>query len=358
MLKSDINNIITEGQTLRDALEKLDLLSGKEMTLIVVRDADDRTVTGTLTSGDIRRAMLGGATLQSHVADAMFRNFRRVYADSTDRVDVVRDARRCGITLLPVVDRKGTLVDILDLKVTPSSLPLTAIIMAGGKGERLRPMTDNTPKPLLKIGGKAIIDYNIEALAAAGITDITVTTRHLSEMIFKHFEQPVAGVKVRCVQELKPMGTIGSATLVKRPDTGDTLIMNSDLLTTVSFEDMYLKHRDTGASITVGVIPYQVSVPYAILNTNGDSVTDIEEKPSYSHYANAGIYIFSNETLNSLRPDTRADAPDVIRQAINEGKQVSYYVINGTWIDIGTPTDFRQATELMRHHKNMVSSTK
>ena len=145
--------------------------------------------------------------------------------------------------------------------------------------------------------------------------------------------------------------------MVPLPPDGNTLVMNSDLLTTVSFEDMYVKHRDSGAEITVGVIPYQMSVPYAILTTDGDNVTGIEEKPSYSHYANAGIYILSNRILSSIPSDTAVDAPDLIRSAITDGCKVTYHVINGTWIDIGTPTDFRQAQELMRHHRNFNQGT-
>lgn len=349
------NNVITKTEKLRDALIKLNSLSGSEMTLVVVEDVETNRVVGTLTDGDVRRALLKGSSLDSNVEDAMFRRFKFVTETDKDTVDTLRNARRSGITLLPMVDVDGHLVDILDLNVTPSRLPLQAVLMAGGKGERLRPLTDKTPKPLLEVGGKAIIDYNIEALARVGITDITVTTRHLAEMIHHHFENPVAGVRVRCVTETFRMGTIGSAALIERPAAGNTLIMNSDLLTSVSFEDMYLKHRDSEAYVTVGVIPYSVSVPYAILNTDGDTVTAIEEKPSYSYYANAGIYIFRNEVLNTMSPDAATDAPDLIRSVIDSGRKVVYYVIDGTWIDIGSPTDFRQATELMRHHRNLSS---
>ncbi len=232
----------------------------------------------------------------------------------------LRECRASGITLVPVLNADGTLRRIIDLSVTPTQLPLRALLMAGGKGERLRPMTLTTPKPLLEIDGKAIIDYNVEALAAAGVTDITVSTAYMADAIDSHFASPVAGVQVR---------------------------------TTISFEEMYLHHAAEHADITVAAIPYAVSVPYAILTTDGARVTGIDEKPTYSHYANAGIYIFRNAVLRTLRAGERTDATDLIERCISGGGRVAYYPIRGTWIDVGSPADFRQASELMRHHRNL-----
>jgi NDP-sugar pyrophosphorylase family protein len=282
----------------------------------------------------------------------MNRKFKHLRGDIID-VKTMKQYRQMGIKLLPHIAEDGTIKQLYDLNVTRTILPLSAILMAGGKGERLRPLTLNTPKPLLEIGGKAIIDYNIEALASVGVTDITVTTRYLAGQIHNHFSQPVAGVNVKCVEETMPLGTIGSAALVSRNDEGNTLVMNSDLLTTISFEELYMRHVEEGADVTIAAIPYVVSVPYAILATNGVQVEGIEEKPTYSYYANAGIYIFSNKLLNTLPNDARTDATDLIEQAINANKKVVYYPINGTWIDIGSPNDFKQAQDLMRHHNDL-----
>lgn len=344
-------HIIPASATLVEALRRLNALPGRAMTLFVTDDENGR-VTGTLTDGDIRRAIIRGMSLDGHAGDAACRSFRFL-PEGTPDVEALRHFRMDGITLIPVLDKDGCAVRIIDLNRTHTELPLRAILMAGGKGERLRPMTLNTPKPLLEIEGKAIIDYNVEALAACGITDITVCTRYLAEQIDSHFATPVAGVDVKCVREKIPLGTIGAATLTGTPAEGETLVMNSDLLTTISFEEMYLRHKDSSADITIGVIPYQVSVPFAILSLDGENVTGIEEKPSYSYYANAGIYIFSNKILRMLRPGVRTDATDLIAEAIAAGHKTTYYPIKGTWIDVGSPADFRQASELMRHHRAM-----
>lgn len=344
-------HLIHRHATLLDALRRLNELSGSTMTLFAVDDAG--RVCGTLTDGDVRRALLAGRMLDSHVEDAARRDFRSLRSPHPD-VRTMRECRMAGIALLPVLREDGTLERIVDLNLTPTELPLRALLMAGGKGERLRPMTLTTPKPLLQIGGKAIIDYNVEALAAAGVRDITVSTRYLADAIDEHFAQPVAGVRVRTVRESEPLGTIGAASLIEWAADGDTLVMNSDLLTTISFEEMYLHHRDENADITIAAIPYTVSVPYAILTTDGGArVTGIEEKPSYSHYANAGIYIMRNEVLRTVPAGERTDATDLIERCIADGGRVTYYPIRGTWIDIGSPTDFRQASELMRHHRNL-----
>ncbi len=343
------NHIINDTTSLRDALAALNRLSGGEMTLLAVDD--DGIMTGTLTDGDVRRALLDGVSLDSPVSEAMHRKFRAIHA-SDDDLDTMRRCRSMGIALLPRLDAAGRVAEVIDLTRTHTKLPLSAILMAGGRGERLRPLTDTCPKPLLEIDGKPIIDYNIEALSKCGIRDITVTTRYLADMIKAHFSEPRYGVEVECVEETEPLGTIGAVSLVsERTGTEATVVMNSDLLTTISFEDMYLHHRADNADITIAAVPYVVSVPYAILTTDGNRVSAIEEKPTYTHYANGGIYMISNSLLRTIEAGKRLDAPDFIDRAIAEGRRVTYYPVSGTWIDIGSPADFRQAQEIMRHHR-------
>lgn len=339
-------HIIQENATITEALGRLNSLSGEVMTLLVT-DSEGH-MTGTLTDGDIRRALIAGITLAQQVTHAMHRNFKWL-SDSNIDLTALKEMRERGIRLIPVLDSEGHIICILDTRLTRTVLPLSAILMAGGKGERLRPLTLETPKPLLKVGDKAIIDYNIEALAAVGITDITVTVNYMADRLIEHFSRPVAGVDVKCVTETAPLGTIGAASLIPHPAGENTIVMNSDLLTSVSFEDMFLRHEAERADITIAAVPYNVSVPYAILSTDGARVTSLEEKPTYAYYANAGIYIISNALLDTLPTDRRTDATDLIERAIADGKRVVYFPLNGTWIDIGSPADYRHACELMEH---------
>lgn len=339
-------HIIAQSQSIIEALAMLNALSGNAMTLFVVGPTG--VMTGTLTDGDIRRGLLAGALPSWPVEKVMNRRFSSLCNDMPDLNDL-RSFRQRGIRLIPCLDHAGHIARIIDTSLTNTILPIGAILMAGGRGERLRPLTLTTPKPLLPIAGKPIIDYNIEALARVGITDITVTVNYLAEQLEKHFAEPVAGVDVKCVRESMPLGTIGAAALADIAAEGDTLVMNSDLLTSVSFEDMYLTHKAMHADITIAAIPYNVSVPYAILELEGQQVTALREKPSYAYYANAGIYMISNRLLRNLPADTRTDATDLIESAIADGLKVIYHPLTGTWIDIGAPADYARACEIMSH---------
>lgn len=343
-------HVISANATIHEALERLNRLSGATMTLFVT--LPDGPMVGTVTDGDVRRALLRGAALDSPVTEAMHKGFK-AFPPGEINPEKLREYREAGISLVPQLDAEGRISRIIDLTALRSVLPLRAVLMAGGKGERLRPATLDVPKPLLTIDGKAIIDYDVELLASVGVTDITVATRYLSEKLFEHFSRPVAGVKVKCVKEEEPMGTVGAVALTDTPEHGNTVVMNSDLLTTVNFEEMYIRHIRQQADITIGAIPYTVSVPYAILSTEGNSVLGLEEKPTYSYFANAGIYIFSNAVLRTLPNHGVTDATTLIQQTIEKGGKVTYFPINGTWIDVGTPADFRHAEELMKHHRHL-----
>lgn len=340
-------HLISAEASLLEALEKLNALPGGSMTLLVT-DSDGR-LAGTLTDGDVRRALLSGAETTSPVSNAMHAPCRTVSADAIDP-RALHDFRREGITLVPAIDAEGRPVRIIDTRTTRTVLPLKAVLMAGGRGERLRPLTLTTPKPLLEVGGRPIIDYNIRALARVGVSDVTVTVNYLAEQLEEHFSRPVEGISVRTLREPEFMGTIGSVALTDAAadPEGTTLIMNSDLLTDISLEEMFLRHRESGASITIAAIPYVVSVPYAVMVTEGERVRAIEEKPSMSYYANAGIYMISNRLLATLPKHGRTDATDLIEQALAEGLPVTWFPVNGTWIDIGSPNDYRHACELMK----------
>lgn len=342
---TDFNRYIVDERTsIKEALRRLNELSGDVMTLLVV-DSQGR-MSGTLTDGDVRRAIISGAKLDTPVKEMMHRDFKYI-SDENGHHQALRPLREIGIKLLPVLDSSRKITRVIDLRRTKAILPVSALIMAGGKGERLRPLTLTTPKPLLEIGGKPIIDYNIEALAAVGIDDIKVSVNYLADKLESHF----SGSKVVCVRETYPLGTIGALAEIENFRYDTVLVMNSDLLTDISFEDMYYKHMAEGADITIAATPYTQAVPYAILQTEGDRVVALEEKPVYSYYANAGIYMISANAMKLMEKGQRTDATDLIETAINSGLKVIYFPITGTWIDIGSPADFSHACDLMKYHQ-------
>ena len=341
-------HIIREEATLTEALRKLNDLSGKAMVLFAVDNAN--RMTGTITDGDIRRSLIAGTGLNSTVGETMHRAFRFLEEGNIDLMKV-REMRRNKITLVPVIGKDGSIKAVYNFEECHSILPLDAVMMAGGKGERLRPLTLDTPKPLMKVGEKSIIDYNVEELARNGIDNIAVTTNYLAEQIERHFETPVGGVKVRCIREPKKLGTIGSAKLVGGLTNDNIIVMNSDILTTINYEELFIFHAEQDADMTIAAVPYMVSVPFAILHSDNFRVTGLEEKPTYNYYANAGIYIIKRRLLELIPDDTVFDATDLIESIINDGGKVVYHPIDGIWLDIGSPDDFRHAQEIVRNKR-------
>ncbi|MBO4964816.1 MAG: NTP transferase domain-containing protein [Muribaculaceae bacterium] len=335
---------ISSDATMYDALVALNALSGSSLTLFAL-DGEGKFV-GPLTDGDIRRALIGGAKSDDSVMRAVNQQFLAL-TDSDDPFDIFSKAKARHIRMLPHL-REGFICEIHDLKSIKALLPLDAVLMAGGRGERLRPLTLERPKPLLPVGGKAIIDYNVEELADNGIRNIFVTVNYLKEQIIMHFAEKKTSARIECVAEPKRMGTIGSLSLVAPQLTHDNiLLMNSDLLTTLDYASLYRHHIETGADVTIAAVPYIVSVPYAIMHTDGPFITGLEEKPTFNYFANGGVYILRRELIERIRPDEYLDAPDFIDSLLADGKRVAYFPIEGIWIDVGSPDDYKYADNLM-----------
>ena len=335
-------HIVPAGASVVEALDALNALSGSTMTLFTV-DADGR-LTGSLTDGDIRRALLGGASLDSKAGAICNYACMAVKAGALEPGLVAR-ARRKGVELLPVIDADGVIISLIDLRSRKGLVAADAVLMAGGRGERLRPLTAETPKPLLPVGGRAIIDHNVELLRAYGVENIYVTVNYLKDKIISHFHG--SEPEVTCVAEPERLGTIGSLSLIGTFRSPEVIVMNADLLTDINLEAMYLKHIETEADITVAVVPYSVSVPYAIVEHSGDRVTGLTEKPTYNYFANAGVYMLRRDVAESVPPRTYLDATDLIENTMASGGRVSLFPVSGRWIDIGSPDDYRHACEIM-----------
>lgn len=333
----------------------LNALPGNAMTLFAVETPSSQDsaalqagcrLAGSLTDGDIRRALIAGVPLDGPVTEAMHRDCIRL-SPGCDRYQTVACARKRAISLLPETDSRGYVTSILDLSSIKAALPLDAVLMAGGKGERLRPLTADTPKPLLKVGRKAIIDYNVDELLSCGLDRIYVTVNYLKDQLIEHFAAPAYRGKVVCVEEPCRLGTIGSLALVPGLRQQNLVLMNSDLLTDMDFEAMYRHHIESKADITMGAVPYTVSVPFSILDTKGTEVRGLTEKPTFNYFAGAGVYMMKTSLVAEIPKGEYLDAPDFVERVIARAGKVSFFPIEGTWIDIGSPDDYRYACEAM-----------
>lgn len=345
-MKDYSQHIIKSGCTLIDALTALNDLRTKYLDLFV-EDKEGKVV-GVVTDGDLRRGLIKGAQLTDAIDTVMNRNFVSFGKGAIDIIKV-KYYKSKGMSLIPSLTSDGKIDKIYNIGELKSILPIDAVLMAGGKGERLRPLTEKTPKPLLPVGDKAIIDYNIDRLISYGVNHISVTVNYLKEQIEEHFSEPRNGVQINTVREPKYLGTIGSIRFVKEFFNDTVLVMNSDLFTNIDYEDFYLHFVQHDAEMSVAAVPYNISIPYGILDLEGRNILGLLEKPQYNYYANAGIYLIKRSALDEIPDDTFFNATDLIEKLIGGGKKVIRYPLNGTWIDIGNPQEYQKAKDLVKH---------
>lgn len=339
--------VVRQDISILEALKALNELSNDVLTLFIIDD--DNRMVGTLTDGDIRRKLIEGISLLKPVSDVMHRDFYYLYVGQDDFVEKIHLLRKKGITLLPILTFDFCIYKICNLKKIQSLLPVDAVLMAGGKGERLRPLTEKTPKPLLPVGDKAIIDYNIDRLLDFGIEHISVTVNYLKEQIEAHFDKPRGCVKINCVREPNYLGTMGSIQFIETFYHNTVLVMNSDLFTNIDYEDFYLHFKENQADMSVAAVPYSVHVPYGVFELDGRDVLGIKEKPTYNYYANAGIYLVKKKLLELIPDGEFFNATDFMEMLVSKGFHVVRFPLAGYWIDIGKHEDYRKAQDIARH---------
>jgi dTDP-glucose pyrophosphorylase len=342
-------HLVLTGSTIKDALEKLNNL-GNYLTLFVVDE--NNKLKGTITDGDIRRAILQGFQITSKVDQVMNTNYTALRSNSFS-IEEIRIIRERLIKLVPIIGSDGKIIRLINLERIKTILPFDAVIMAGGEGRRLRPMTDHTPKPLLEIGGKPILEYNIDRLAEFGIENCYITIKYLGEQLRKYFKDGSdKNINIQYVEEKSdPLGTIGSVSLIDSFCHKVVLVMNSDILTNIDFEDFFKEFEKSNADMAVATIPYQVKIPYAVLEMDKSMITGFKEKPTYTYYSNGGIYLFKKDVLKLIPKGKYFNATDLMDQLIVSKKKVITYPLYCYWLDIGKPEDFAKAQEDIHHIK-------
>lgn len=331
--------------TIKDGLEQLNAVNGEAVFIV---DAHEKVI-GTITDGDIRRGLLDGKSLESGITEVMHTSFRHITLEnySISEIDKIK-AQKIG--MLPVIDNDGKLVKLLDLKMLRTVLPVEVLLMAGGRGERLKPLTDNIPKPMLHVGDKPIIEHNIDRLALYGIEKMHVSVKYKAEQIESYFKDGgEKGLQIDYIHEDEPLGTLGAIRLIDEISTPAILVMNSDLLTNIDFEDFYRMFEESGADMVVASTPYRVDVPYGVLETDGNQITSLKEKPSYVYFSNAGIYLIKTSLLERIPKGKFYNATDLMDELIQDGRKVVNYPIVHYWLDIGKPEDFKKAQEDIKH---------
>ncbi|MBI4539319.1 MAG: nucleotidyltransferase family protein [Gemmatimonadetes bacterium] len=341
------NVIVSPDASLREAMASIDR-NAKGIVLVVDRA---RRLMGTVTDGDIRRAILGGMSLDLPVALVLEQRAASSYPGpitapvGTPHAELIRLMNHHRIRHIPLLDPEDRVQDVALLSdlVTEYELPLTAVVMAGGFGSRLRPLTEELPKPMLPLRDRPLLQLTIERLRDAGIRRVHLTTHYKANVISEHFgDGSDFGVEIRYVEEDQPLGTAGGLSLLGEASE-PLLVLNGDIVTDLDYRAMLDFHREQQAEMTVAVRAHGFRIPYGVVEIDGVSVVRIAEKPVSRHFINAGIYLLDPGVCRLVPSGQPYDMPELITRLLGEGRRVIGFPISEYWIDIGQVEDYQRA---------------
>ena len=301
---------------------------------------------GAATDGDIRRGILARIPLDSPVSSIMNRSPITSTMGVTDEAALAL-MRRHSIHQLPLVDENNIIGDIkfLDDLLTTGQLENWVVLMAGGLGTRLRPLTDETPKPLIRIGGRPILETIIRSFAASGFSKFYLAVNYKAEMIEEYFGDGwKLGVEIRYLRENEKLGTAGALSLLPEVPTHPFFVMNADLLTSVNFRQVLNYHLEHAAPATVCVREHKVTVPFGVVLTEDHHLTAINEKPTYHHFVNAGVYVLEPQALKLVQAGRHFDMPELLQRLVDEGRRPAVFPLSEYWMDVGQLEDLRRAS--------------
>ncbi len=332
---------IPPSTSIRKALEIIDLGA---MKLALITDETDRLI-GTLSDGDIRRGLLKGLGMDDPIADIY--NRQPVTCKINDsKEQVIQTAVSRRIYQIPLLNELGQVVKLaeIDHLLRKEKLPNTVVIMAGGKGKRLMPLTEKTPKPMLPVGGRPILESLITRLQQQGFSNILISINYLGDLIKSHFGDGHAfGVNIDYIEENQKMGTAGALSLIDKQLADPVLIMNGDILTNVNFENLLDFHRQSQASATMCIREYGLEVPYGVVRLNQNNIIAIEEKPVQQFYVNAGIYVLDPTVISDLDQGTAIDMTQIFEDLVTKQAHTVSFPIREFWMDIGKLEDYNRA---------------
>lgn len=332
---------VLETASIREAMEAIDR-GAKQIALVV---GEDGRLCATITDGDVRRGLLRGVSIDASVTEIMHTRFTAVREEDGQSA-AMRLMRAEGLHQIPIIDAAGRLVDLALVDELPGLIrkDIRVVLMAGGLGTRLRPLTETVPKPMLPVGGKPILELILRNFIEQGYRKFTIALNYRGELIREYFEDGAKfGAEIDYLTEKKRMGTAGALSLLEsRPDQ-PFIVMNGDLLTSIPFDALLRFHVETGAVATMCVRDYKVMVPYGVIEVEETSLRSIVEKPTYSHFVNAGIYVLSPNALDHVQTNEFLDMPTLFERIVTKGGGASVFPMQEYWIDIGRHEDLERA---------------
>jgi dTDP-glucose pyrophosphorylase len=335
--------ILNGDQTIRQAMEVIDRAT---LQIALVVDGDGHLL-GTVTDGDIRRGLLRGLDFDSPAAGVM-NSKPKVARQGMSRAELLELLRRHELHHMPLVDNSGRLVGMeSDVQLYKGAEKENwVVLMAGGLGQRLRPLTEDTPKPLLPVGDRPLLEIIINRFTAQGFRKFFLSVNYLADLVEAHFGDGAKfGAEIRYLREDQPLGTAGAVGLLPERPTQPLILMNGDLLTTINFESLADFHQEHGADLTLCVRRYSHQIPYGVAEIKGSEVVSITEKPNHECFISGGIYVLSPSVFDRLQPQRRIDMPDLMRELIAEKRRVTAFPVTEYWIDIGRIEDLERARQ-------------
>ncbi len=332
---------ITPSVSIREALRIIDTGA---MKIAIVVDADGKLI-GTLTDGDIRRGLLKGMELSDPIRD-IYNNQPISVKISDPKEKIIELAISRRVYQIPVIDEDGRVIRLaeIDQLIKQEKHPNTVVLMAGGLGSRLRPLTIDTPKPMLPVGGKPILETVISRFRKQGFSKFVIALNYKGDMIRNYFGNgSTMGVEITYLEENQRMGTAGALGLMERAPNESFFVMNADILTLVDFESLMDFHIRNSADATMCIREYGMEVPYGVVRLNKDNIVSIEEKPIQQFYVNAGIYVLTPEIMDLIPKGLPLDMTGLFEQAVGKGMTTLSFPIREFWMDIGKPEDYERA---------------
>ena len=340
--------LVGPGDSIRETIRRID---GSSLQIALVVDAGRRLL-GTVTDGDVRRGILQGVSLEEP-ATRIMNPKPTVAREGDDRDSMLAAMRARQIHQIPVVDAENRVVglEVLD-SLLGAKRENVVVLMAGGRGVRLRPLTDETPKPLLQVGAKPILETILESLIEQGFGRFYLAVNYLAERFEQHFGDGSRwGVDIRYLRESKPLGTAGALSLLPERPNSPLLVMNADLVTRIGFGhlvDFHLAHK---AEATMGVREYDYQVPFGVVHMQDERIVEVREKPTQRFFVNAGIYVFDPSALDVVPSGQRFDMPDLFNALAKQGRHTTVFPIREYWLDVGRHDDFARAAEELGDEK-------
>lgn len=336
------NILLKADSTISEAIK---VLEEEALRIALVVDEENRLI-GTVTDGDIRRALIQQERLDTHVSKIMYKKPTTAMAKDS-REAVLAVMRKKDLLQIPIIDEKGYLVGLETLQqlLEPKKLDNPVFLMAGGFGSRLRPLTNDTPKPLLKVGEKPILEKIIIQFSEYGFYNIFISTHYKAEQVRRYFGNGSRwGVNIEYIHEENPLGTAGSLGLLPKEKINQSIIMmNGDILTKVNLHQLLEYHLEQNCCATMCLREYDLQVPYGVVEQDKNFVTGIIEKPVHRLFVNAGIYVLSPKIISRVEKNVYLDMPVFLEKQILNGEKISAFPIHEYWLDIGRMEEFERA---------------